>query len=386
MPEPLRIVADENIPYAREAFSPLGEVTLLPGRGIDRQRLAGAELLFVRSVTRVGRELLEGLPLRFVGSATAGTDHVDEAWLARAGIPFAAAPGSNAESVAQYIATAWLTLARRKSLTLRGMSVGIVGVGNVGSRVERVARALGMRPRLSDPPLARQTGDPKYRPLDELLDCDILTLHTPLTREGRDPTHHLAGADFFRRLKPGAIFCNAARGAVMDEAALHAALDAGGLGGLILDVWENEPDIDPRLLERCDLGTPHIAGYSFDGKVRGTWMIYEAACRALGRATEWDPQGVLPAPDVPELDLQAGQGEDEALLLEAAAAVYPLEEDDARLRALLDLAPAERPAAFDRQRKQYPRRREFDQTLLRLPGERPALAETAAGLGFRVRA
>jgi len=380
----MKIIADENIPFAREAFGTLGDVTLVHGRALSAGQVAGADLLFVRSITKVNAALLDGTPVRFVGTATAGTDHVDVEYLARRGIAFAAAPGCNANSVAEYMAAAWLVLARRKGLTLRGMKAGIIGVGNVGSRVEKKARALGMEPVLNDPPLARTTGDSKYRPFDEVFDCDIITCHTPLTRDGEDPTYQLANAAFFARVKQGTIFCNAGRGEVVDEAALRRTMRSDKLRAVVLDVWDHEPSIAPDLLGKVDLGSPHVAGYSYDGKIGGTTQVYEAACKFLGIAPKWRAKKAMLAPEFPELTADAGGRLDEAVLLEVVTRVYPIERDDANLRATIPMTPEDRGKAFDRLRKEYPYRREFSNTRLWLRDGSDRLLTSAKGLGFDV--
>ena len=297
----LRILADENIPYVREAFAPLGSVKTLSGRAMTAAAAREADLLLVRSITTVDRAFLEGSPVRFVATATIGEDHVDKAYLAERGIAFSSAPGSNADSVRQYVTAALLALAERFELDLSSLALGIIGVGHVGSRVWRNAVALGLRCVLNDPPQARTTGDPRYRPLDEIFACDLVTLHTPLTREGPDATFHLADESFIRRLKRGAILINTSRGAVADGEAIKRALDDGHLRACVLDVWEGEPRVDVDLLERAAIGTPHISGYSFDGKVNGTRQIYEAACRFLGIAPTWNPAPLLPAPECPSV-------------------------------------------------------------------------------------
>jgi len=355
----VHILADRNIPLVREAFGCLGEVTLYPGRRLSREQVAGADILLVRSVTPVNAALLEGSRVRFVGTATIGTDHVDQAYLARRGVGFASAPGSNANSVAEYLTAALLELADAvlPGRTLRGLTLGIIGAGNVGRRVEEKARALGLDVLLNDPPLARATGLPKYRPLEELFRADVLTLHVPLTREGPDATHHLADARFFERMREGAVFINTSRGAVADTAALSAALDSGRLAAAVLDVWEGEPDIPADLLSKVFIGTPHIAGYSYDGKVNGTRMIFEAACRHFGLDLTWDPSGRLPEPAPAVIPLGDLRGE--AACRAAVRVAYDIRRDDTALRETLNLPPGERGAAFDRLRKEYPVRREF---------------------------
>ena len=362
------ILADENIPFARDAFGTLGKVRLKHGRQITHADLADADLLIVRSITRVDALLLAGTRVQFVGTATSGSDHVDTADLDRLGVAFHAALGCNANAVAEYMAAAWLTLAKLRGETLAGRRVGIIGVGHVGSLVAEKARALGMEPVLNDPPKARETGSSAYRPLHELLDCDIVTCHTPLTFDGPDPTYRLIGEPFFEGLKPGAWFCNAGRGEVLHEAALHGALDGKCLDAVVLDVWDREPEIDGRLLARVDIGTPHIAGYSLEGKLNGTSMVYRAACAFLGVEPSWRAEEAIPprARNLPLKGFAEGETaltrldrEGVAALADAVAAVYPVLRDDEALRKTVSMSTADRGKAFDLLRKSYPVRREF---------------------------
>lgn len=357
------IVADENMPHAHTLFSHLGDVELVAGRSLSSAAVRDADLLMVRSVTRVNADLLAGSRVKFVGTATIGTDHVDEAWLESQGIGFASAPGCNAESVAQWVAAALVDWAGRRGRSLSKMRLGIVGVGNCGSRVERVARALGMEPVLNDPPLARQSGDPSYRPLQELLDCDVITLHVPLTRVGEDPTWNLFNAEVLSRLRPDALLINACRGYVVDESALIAQLDRRALDAAILDAWENEPRINPEMLKRVFLGTPHIAGYSFDGKVTGTRMIYEAACRHLKIQPKPTELPMPPAP-VQRISLDARGRTFESVAAELILTAYPIERDHADLMRAAHPDPDKMGSAFDRCRKLYPLRREFIATAI----------------------
>ena len=390
----MKIVADENIPYVRDAFWGLGDVTALPGRAITREAVRDVDVLLVRSITRVGRELIEGSRVRFVATATIGEDHIDTAWLAEHGVGFASAPGSNAGSVTQYVSAALLALEDRLGLDLRGMKLGVVGVGNVGSRVVRAARALGMEVVLNDPPLERaQKLKPQeaqeaqeersfvFSPLDSVFECDVVTLHVPLTRKGPDRTYHLVDERFFSRLQAGTILINTSRGSVVDGVDLKEALDSGRLAACVLDVWEGEPDIDVSLLERVFIGTPHIAGYSFDGKVNGTRMIYEAACRFLGRAPAWDPTPLLPAPEHPRVEVD---GTAQSAVNSTVRAVYDIMKDDAAMRGLISAASGERARLFDRLRKEYPRRREFFNTAAVVRPRNTELEARLSGLGFRI--
>ncbi len=379
------IVADNNIPFVAEAFADIGEVRTVQGRGLTGDQVNDADILLLRSTVKIDVELLGGAAPKFVGTATIGTDHVDTDYLASRGIAFASAPGSNADSVAEYWCAAVLLVAARLGWELAGRTVGVVGVGNVGRRVVRRARALGMNVLKCDPPLARETGSEEYRPLDELLAAaDIITLHVPMAREGQDATLHMAGADFFARLKPGAIFVNTARGQVHDTPALAAAIDSGKLAAAILDVWEGEPVVETHLLERVDVATPHIAGHSLDGKAGGTQMLYRAICKLLGAPETWKPADSLPPPETPRLELDGAAFDAQLTATEAALSLYPIGEDDARLRGVLALPQAERGAYFTKLRVDYPIRRGFPNTKVVLTDGTMQQRQALAGLGFRV--
>ena len=376
----MRAVVDENIPYGREAFAEFGEVVTLPGRNMTAADLANADLLLVRSITKVNRDLLDGTPVKFVATATIGVDHIDEPYLRERGIGFSSAPGCNAMSVADYITAALHLVAEKHGLTLSNLSLGVVGVGNVGSKVAAKARALGMRVVVNDPPLAERTGDPIYRPIEDIHACEVITFHVPLEKTGPHATRHLCDAVFLAKLKPGTILFNTSRGAVVDNLALNAALRDAKIRAAVLDVWEGEPNVNAELLSRVDIATPHIAGYSFDGKVNGTKQIYEAACRHFGRTPTWDPAPLLPAPECPEIHLAPPY---DNAIAQCVSKVYDILGDDARMRATMALPEAERGPAFDRLRKDYPRRREFHNTRVTLSVPDAALTATLRGLGFR---
>ena len=378
------ILADENMHFAREAFSTLGEVRLARGREITSEAVRDCEVLAVRSVTRVDERLLAGSRVRFVGTATIGTDHIDTAWLSRAGIGFASAPGSNAVSVAEYVVAALFVLAERLDFRLEGKSLGIIGVGNVGSRVAARAEALGLRVVLNDPPLAAKTGDPRYRGLEAALACDIITLHVPLEKCGPYPTYHLVDEKFIERLKPGAILFNTSRGAVVRTAALEAGLGAGKPAAAVLDVWESEPEISLALMERTAITTPHIAGYSYDGKVRGTRMIYEAASAHFGRKPSWTEAGALPVPAKERLTLEGNLSRAQELIGAAVRESYDILADDRKLRKIGTLVPGERAGWFDSLRKNYPVRREWESRTVVLGRGLESLEPRLKGLGFRV--
>ncbi len=378
----LRIVADENIPCAQEAFSCLGNVRLMPGRAIDPDAVSDADALIVRSITKVNRSLLEGSPVKFVGTATIGFDHIDLNYLNERGIEFASAPGSNANSVSEYITASLLLLSEKLGKPLAGSKIAIVGVGNVGTRVHAKAQALGMECLLNDPPRYRETIDPKYLLLGEAIsDADFVTLHVPLQEQGPDMTLSMADSGFFAFMKSESVFLNTSRGPVTDERELAFALERGHLSAAVLDVWRNEPSIDPNLVGRAFLATPHIAGYSFDGKVNGTRMMFESLARWTRTDVKLDFNQLLPEPEVGYLDLSKEKGNDEAILRKAVLSVYNIKGDDQRLRQAA--AGPEIGQGFDRLRKDYPRRREFQNTKLALP-DRKELREKAKGIGFNV--
>ncbi len=379
----MKIIADENIPFAAECFSSLGDVTILSGRDITSSAVRDADVLIVRSITKVDEKLLNGSSVKFVGTATIGFEHIDVEYLNQKKIGFASAPGSNANSVAEYVIAALLEIARKHRLSLEGKSIGIMGVGNVGSKVVQKCGALDMKLFLNDPPLQRQTSDKKYLPLEDLFGCDIITLHTPLTFEGIDKTYHLADEKFFKSLKSGCLFINTARGAVTDSAALKAAIKSGIVKASVLDVWENEPDIDIELLEMVDVATPHIAGYSLDGKIAGMIMIYQAACKFFGLPVEKHIDDFLPKPDIPQLIIENNLSDEQEILRLTVKKIYDITKDDAGLRRILDLPKNKRPFIFDRLRKTYPVRREFQNTACILESKNK-LGEKLKGIGFKV--
>lgn len=373
----LKIIADENIPFVKECFAHLADVTTVGGRNITAEMLRDADAVLVRSITKVGTELLSGSAVKFVGTATIGTDHIDEEYLAENNIGFSSAPGSNANSAAEYIVSAMLNLADRYNFNLSEKSLGIVGVGNVGSRVEKKANALSMTVVLNDPPLQRQTANEKYRPIEEIFACDFVTLHTPLTSIGIDKTYHLADEAFFDSLKPDAIFMNTSRGGVHDTKALKNAIIAGKLGGCVLDVWENEPDIDVDLLKMVDFATPHIAGYSYDGKVAGMVMIYEALCSHFGIKAKNRSDDFLPAPTVEEIEI-AKDGQN--VILNAVNTLYDIKLDNAKMREMVSIEPSKRRMFFDGLRKGYHIRREFQNTNVCTKDKK--LKKILCGIGF----
>lgn len=381
----MKIICSTNIPYAREAFGRLGDVVVLPPSGITAKQVRDADIMCIRSTTRADSALLEGSRVRFVGTTTIGIDHMDTDYMDRAGIAWRSAAGCNANSVSEYVTAGLLCVARRHDLRLEGKTVGVIGIGNVGRLVVEKAEALGLRVLLNDPPRQEIEGKRLFKPLPAVLaESDIITLHTPLTRSGNHPTFHLADERFFRKLKPGAIFINSARGAVLKSDALLNAIERGGVSYAILDTWEDEPEFRNDVLDRVELGTPHIAGHSFDGKVTGTLMIFREACRFLGVESDWTPATLLPPPIVPEITLDADGQDDEPVLWELVRKVYDIEEDDRLMRASAPADAALRRENFERLRQNYPVRREFHFTRVTLRDGKARLEQKAAGLGFMI--
>ena len=349
----MKILVDENMPYARDLFSRLGEVKAVPGRPIPVAELADADALMVRSVTKVNDGLLQGTGIKFVGTATAGTDHVDEAFLQQAGIAFSAAPGCNAIAVVEYVFSSLLMLAERDGFALQDRTVGIVGVGNVGGRLQARLEAFGVRTLLCDPPRADRGDDGDFRSLDELVrEADVLTFHTPLFKEGLYKTLHLADDALLSRLQPGTILINACRGPVVDNAALLQRLQAGQALSVVLDVWEPEPDLNVDLLNLVDIGTAHIAGYTLEGKARGTTQVFEAFSDFLGKRQQVALDTLLPAPEFGRITLHGPL--DQSTLKRLVHLVYDVRRDDALLRKV-----AGTPGEFDKLRKNYLERLEW---------------------------
>ena len=305
----MKVIVDDKIPYIREALAQVAdEVVYLPGASFTREAVADADALIVRTRTCCNRDLLAGSRVKFIATATIGFDHIDTTYCKEAGIQWTNCPGCNAGSVEQYVHSVLLLLKREKGLSLKDATLGIVGVGHVGSRVARMAKELGMRVLLNDPPRADR-GEEGFVGLDVLAkECDVLTFHTPLYKEGIYRTYHLVNNELLFSLNRKPYLINSSRGEVVDTASLLAALSAGKVKDVIIDTWENEPEINKDLLKAAYLATPHIAGYSADGKANASRMSLEALCKFfhIDASFEIVPPA-LPCMDIPD-------DEDEAFL------------------------------------------------------------------------
>jgi len=351
----MKIVIDENITFAKEAFSSQGIAKLVDGRTLTNKDIQDVDVLVVRSITKVNKDLLKNSSVKFVGTATIGTDHIDLEYLKHQNIRFADAKGCNADSVAEYVFTALLKVASEKNISLREKTIGVVGIGNIGSRVVRIAESIGMKVLKNDPPLERKGIGKNYVDLDEILQADVITFHVPMSYEGIDKTFHLLNENNLKNIKKETILINSSRGAVIDNKALLAESTKRELE-LVLDVWENEPSINTELLTKTKIATPHIAGYSFEGKVNGTNMIYNALCQYLDIHPTWQP--ILPEIESKKLRLPESKT-DEEKLYNIFSSIYNIENDDKQMRKIETLRPEERSAYFDLLRKKYPVRREF---------------------------
>lgn len=346
----MRLICDENIPFVHRFFDTFGEVRAVPGRNLSREQLQGADALIVRSVTRVDETLLEGSAVKFVGTCTIGTDHLDTDYLRSRNIAWASAPGCNSGGVVQYVLAA---LARLRP-GWRSLRVGVIGAGGVGGRLVRTLQALQVDCVAFDPFVP---AEPFLTDLAEVLTCDVICLHTPLTRSGAHPTYHMLGDAQLQAIAPGALLLNAGRGGAIDGQALKRRLAAAPLD-VVLDVWENEPTIDAELMHLVRLGSPHIAGYSFEGKVNGAAMVYEALSQFTGVAAavaQARCSGISQTLKGPPTRLYADD------LNSAILSTYPIARDHADLLAALPAGAATMPGpAFDALRKHYPERREFE--------------------------
>lgn len=373
----IRIIADDKIPFLNGVLEKHAEVIYIPGREIHKENLENADALLIRTRTKCTESLLTGTNVRFIGTATIGFDHIDTIYCKKHHIRWTNAPGCNSSSVQQYVAAALLKIASEFGFNLKGRTIGIIGVGNVGSKVERFARSIGMKVLLNDPPRARREGDRNFVKLASILrESDFITVHVPLNIVGEDKTYHLFNDKFFKKMKKGAWFINSSRGEVNDTAAIKNALESGKLGGAVLDVWENEPDIDLELMSKAFIATPHIAGYSTDGKANGTAMSVNSLCKFFDLPLKkWYPDNI-PKPHSPAITIECKGKANEDIIREAIFNTYNITDDDLRLRSS--------PFDFEKQRGDYPLRREFSSYRINLRGGTKKVQKILNGLGFKV--
>lgn len=385
----LTILADENIPGVQAQFGALGEVRTVSGRAIDAQSLSDIDVLLVRSVTPVNAALLQGTPVRFVGTATSGVEHVDRAYLASQNVGFAHAPGANANSVVEYVLAAIAASGNSLEQLLDGASVGIVGYGYIGRALLRRLRALGVACQVYDPWLPQ--GDiPGATSLEAVLDCQVVTLHCELVDTPPWPSRHLMGAPQLRCLRDDALLINASRGAVVDNQALLAALtDGQARFRTVIDVWEGEPQPMPALLQRVELATAHIAGYSYDGKLAATAQLREAleasaASIGISASVFHGSNAVAISPEPARAVSLTPANQPCEFLRQLLCARYDILQDDALLRGALlgsdnsELSQQAAGHAFDQLRKQYRCRRELSGSTIALVDDQGLAMQTSA--------
>ena len=344
----MKFVIDDKIPYIKGVLEQYGEVLYIPGKDIAPQHVNDADALIVRTRTKVNEALLKDSKIKFVATATIGFDHIDRDYLQKRGIPWTSCPGCNSESVGQYMTEVFIELAEKHSLDLQGMTLGIVGCGNVGKKVKIKAEAFGMKVLICDPPRAEKEGADGFSDLETLVkEADFLTLHVPLFMDGPLKTFHMADSAMFSQMKPSAFIMNTCRGEVINNDDLEKALKNGDIKGAVIDVWENEPDINLELLKLVDIATSHIAGYSADGKSNGTSMSVQAISKHLNlQHSDWFPDNVPMPEKVIPVSKQGFEG-----VKEAVRKTYNIFTDDKPLR--------DDPSTFEFNRGNYQLRREF---------------------------
>lgn len=352
----MKIIVDENISFGMEAFSQFGEVELVHGRKITNDLLKDADALITRSITKVNKDLLQGTAVRFTGTATIGMDHFDLEYLKSQNIKYANAAGCNSQAVTEYVLSALVHLGIENDFTFENKTIGIIGVGNIGKKIEKLANELGMKVLLNDPPREREEGKKNFVDLDEALSADIITLHVPLNKGGDDNTIHLINEENIDLINEGAVLINACRGPVVDNRVLFERIVNYRDLITVLDVWENEPNLSLDLLEVVDIATPHIAGYTLEGKVNGTSMIYNSLAEFLGETPTWKPP-------MPEVENNIIKLEKNLSVFEkwfnVMNYVYPIFGDSSALKKAVEFQKLEVGAYFDSLRKDYKLRREL---------------------------
>jgi len=374
----MKFIIDDKIPYIQGVLEPYGEVLYISGSKFTPKIVKNADVLITRTRTICNAQLLSGSSVKFIATATIGYDHIDTDYCKKAGITWINAPGCNSKSVEQYIASALFVLSNRKGFELRGKTIGVVGVGQVGSKVARICELFGMKVLLSDPPRERAEGKGIFCSLDDIIrNADIISFHVPLNMHGEDATFHMADSSFYKALEHKPIVINSCRGEVIDTVATKSALQKGHISGLVIDCWENEPYIDLELLGLADVATPHIAGYSKDGKANGTSMSIQAVSRFFGLGIDnWQAQQIE-LPEQSTIEIDGLNVTEEEIMVKAVLATYDIRNDDEALR--------NNPALFENLRGDYPVRREFTSYTLNTINVESKIAEKWIKLGFKMK-
>ncbi len=377
MSKRIKIIADDKIPFLKGVLEPFAHVEYHKGNDISKEHVKNADALIVRTRTKCNKNLLEGSNVKFIATATIGFDHIDTEFCETKGIKWTNAPGCNSGSVMQYIASVLVRLSEKHDFDLSDKTIGVVGHGNVGSKVARLASLLGMNVLINDPPKEREQILSSAVSLDEIKEkADIITFHVPLNKTGIDKTLHLADNEFFSTVKSGCVIINSSRGEVVDNHALKEALKEERIMGAVLDVWENEPTINKELLQLLDYATPHIAGYSADGKANGTAMSVQAVSDFFEFGLKnWFPASV-PLPGETEIRIDCKGKTKQKIFSELVLATYDIENDDKLLRASVE--------TFEKQRGGYPLRREFETYSVELTQANDDIVKLIKDLGFKI--
>jgi erythronate-4-phosphate dehydrogenase len=373
----MKIIVDNKIPYIKGVLEPYAEVVYLPGNLTTAEAVKDADALVTRTRTLCNEDVLAGSKIKLIATATIGFDHIDTDYCEAAGIEWSNAPGCNAESVNQYVSSALFSYSKRKGFDLAGKTIGVVGVGQVGSRIAKICEILGMQVFLNDPPRERAEGPAQFVSLQTIREqADIISFHVPLNRHGIDKTFHMADTEFLQGLQKKPLIINTCRGEVFDTEAVFKAREVNDISGLVIDCWENEPAINLALLKLADFGTSHIAGYSRDGKANGTKSSVQAISRffELG-INDWEADDVA-APAQPVIDLDGANRAEQAILADAVLATYQIDNDDEALRSKTHL--------FEQLRGDYPARREFDSYSIRASNIEINTIEKLKRLGFKL--
>lgn len=374
----MKIVADDKIPFLKGVLEPFSSVKYLPGNLITKDHITDADAIITRSITNCNSELLKDTKVKFIATATIGDDHIDKTFCTKNNIQWTSAKGCNSGAVEQYVLSAILNLAIDNAFDISGLTIGIIGVGNIGSKIKRIAEILDLKILLNDPPRAEAEEDNEFVGLDQVLsDSDIISLHVPLIFEGKFKTYHLADETFFDQLEKEKIFINSSRGGVVNTKALIKAIDNQKILHSVIDVWEDEPNIHPELLGWLDYGTPHIAGYSWEGKAMGTAMSVSAISRFFNLGIDdWYPEIEKPEHNLVSINCEGKTIYE--IIREAVNATYDIRKDSHQFKGIYN--------EFENLRRNYSFRWEYDNYNIELKNvtNNSNLSKKLVALGFKI--
>lgn len=380
MKRKIKIIADDKIPFLKGVLEPFASVGYVPGNSFSNEIVSDADALIIRTRTICNESLLKNSSVKLITTATIGFDHIDREYCDQNNIKWISSPGCNSTSVMQYITTVLLKIAQKDDFLLKTKTIGIVGVGNVGSKVQKIAEILGMKVLLNDPPRALKEGENGFVTLTEIMEeSDIITFHVPLTREGKHKTYHMGDELFFSNLSKTPMIINSSRGEVIKTSALKSAVKAKKVGKIFLDVWENEPNIDLELMNYAEISTPHIAGYSADGKANGTATCVNEVndCFNLGIESNWYPPDIPIAKKGNLIFIDCDNKTEQQIIEEVVSKTYDISYDDKKLKS--------NPDEFELHRGNYHVRREFSNYIVELNGCTPEVEKKIKHIGFNLK-